>query len=63
MARKLRPNSNARVLNAYLKNMGEHDLLTRAEEYEIGRLCLEGTEEEQERARDRLGKAKLRLAR
>ncbi len=61
MARKLRPNSNARVLNAYLKNMGEHDLLTRAEEYEIGRLCLEGTPEEQSRARERLTKANLRL--
>ncbi len=61
MARKLRPNSNARVLNAYLKNMGEHDLLTRQEEYEIGRLCLEGTPQEQESARERLVKANLRL--
>ena len=61
MARKLRPNSNARVLNAYLKNMGEHDLLSREEEYEIGRLCLEATGEEQKRARERLVKANLRL--
>ncbi|MCO4770451.1 MAG: sigma-70 family RNA polymerase sigma factor [Deltaproteobacteria bacterium] len=61
MAGKLRPNSNARVLNAYLKNMGEHSLLTRAEEYEVGRLCLEGTGEEQRRAKDQLLKANLRL--
>jgi len=60
-ANKLRPNSNARVLNAYLKNMGEHSLLTREEEYEIGRLCLEATGEEQKRARERLVKANLRL--
>ena len=61
MAGKLRPNSNARVLNAYLKNMGEHSLLTREQEYEVGRLCLEGTPEEQERAKERLIKANLRL--
>ena len=61
MARKLRPNSNARVLNAYLKNMGEHDLLTREQEYEIGRVCLEGEGREQEQAREVLVKSNLRL--
>jgi RNA polymerase primary sigma factor len=61
MPGKLRPDSNARVLNAYLRNMGEHALLTRAEEYEVGRLCLEGTPREQEVARERLLKANLRL--
>jgi len=61
MSGKLRPKSNARVLNAYLKNMGDHALLTRAEEYEVGRLCLEGTPEEQIQAKDRLLKANLRL--
>ncbi len=61
MAGMLRPNSNARVLNAYLKNMGDHALLSREEEYEIGRLCLEGTPEEQERAKDVMIKANLRL--
>jgi len=61
MAGMLRPNSNARVLNAYLKNMGDHSLLSREEEYEIGRLCLEGTPEEQERAKDTMIKANLRL--
>lgn len=61
MSGKLRPNSDARVLNAYLKNMGEHSLLTRQEEYEVGRLCLEGEGQEQQAARDRLLKANLRL--
>jgi RNA polymerase primary sigma factor len=61
VTRKLRPAPNARVLSTYLKNMGEHDLLTRAEEQEIGRLCLEGTPEEQERAKEHMIKANLRL--
>ena len=61
MTRKLRPAPNARVLTTYLKNMGEHDLLTREEEYEVGRLCLEGTPQEQAQAREKLTKCNLRL--
>jgi RNA polymerase primary sigma factor len=61
VTRKLRPAANARVLTTYLKDMGEHDLLTREQEYEVGRLCLEGTPEEQARARETLTRCNLRL--
>ena len=61
MVRMLVPAANARVLTTYLKNMGEHDLLTREEEYEVGRLCLEGEAEEQAAAREKLTNCNLRL--
>ena len=61
MARKLRPARNAQILNAYLKNMGEHDLLTRDEEYNVARLVLEGTPEEQEVAKEKMTTCNLRL--
>ena len=61
MAPNMRPPSDARVLTEYLRNMGEHPLLTRAEEYEVGRLCMEGTPEERERARGVMTRSNLRL--
>ena len=61
MAAKHRPARNARVLAAYLKNMGEHPLLNRQEEYETAKLCLEATGPEQERAKERLVNSNLRL--
>jgi RNA polymerase primary sigma factor len=59
--KKLRPAANARVLNTYLKNMGEHDLLSRDEEYEVARLVMEGTEREKRLAREKLINCNLRL--
>ena len=61
MAAKHRPARNARVLTEYLKNMGEHPLLTREEEYETARLVLEGAGQEQEQAKERLINSNLRL--
>ena len=61
MSRKLRPPSDARILQAYLTAMGEHALLTRNEEQEVGRLILEGTPREQAEAREIMIKANLRL--
>jgi RNA polymerase primary sigma factor len=61
MPRTHRPARNARVLNAYLKNMGEHDLLTREEEYETAKLFMEGDEQEREQAREILINCNLRL--
>ena len=61
MSPKLRPPANARVLTTYLKNMGEHALLTRAEEYEVAKLCLEGEPREKAIARERLINCNLRL--
>ena len=50
-----------RILDHYLKLMGQHPLLTRAEEYSIGKLIMEGTPEEQERAREKMINCNLRL--
>ena len=61
MVAKHRPAPNARVLTAYLKNMGEHPLLTRDEEYETAKLVLEGSGQEQEAAKERLINSNLRL--
>ena len=61
MSGTFRPNSSARVLNAYLKNMGEHALLTREEEWEVGKAALEGAPAERKAAQERLLKANLRL--
>lgn len=61
MTRKLRPAPTARVLTTYLKDMGAHDLLTRDQEQEIGKACLEGTPEEQARAKEQMINANLRL--
>ena len=61
MVRKLVPAASARVLTTYLRNMGEHDLLTREQEYEVGRLCLEGSPEEKAVAREKLTHCNLRL--
>jgi RNA polymerase primary sigma factor len=59
--RKLRPDSNARVLAQYLKAMGRHPLLTREEEYEVARVCMEGEGAEREAARRKLINSNLRL--
>jgi len=61
MANKLRPPRDARVLDSYLQDMGTHALLTRDEEYETARLVLEGTPQEQERAKSKMIKCNLRL--
>ena len=50
-----------RILDHYLKLMGQHPLLTRAEEYSIGKLIMEGTPQEQERAREKMINCNLRL--
>jgi len=50
-----------RILDHYLKLMGQHPLLTRAQEYEVGKLIMEGTPEEQGRARERMINCNLRL--
>jgi RNA polymerase primary sigma factor len=50
-----------RILDHYLKVMGQHPLLTREEEYSIGKLIMEGTPAEQERARERMINCNLRL--
>ena len=60
MARTAR-NDDPRILDRYLDAMGRHPLLSRNEEYEVGRLCLEGTPEEQVRARERMVQCNLRL--
>jgi RNA polymerase primary sigma factor len=59
--RKLRPDSNARVLAQYLKAMGRHPLLTRQEEYEVAKVCMEGQGREREAARRKLINSNLRL--
>ncbi len=61
MARSLRRGQNAEVLNSYMRDMGEHDLLSREEEYETARLVMEGSPEEQAVARQRLTNCNLRL--
>jgi len=55
------PTGTTNVLTTYLDQMGQHNLLTRAEEYEVARLVLEGTEKEQEQAREKLIQCNLRL--
>ncbi len=59
--RKLRPDSNARVLAQYLKAMGRHPLLTREEEYAVAKVCMEGEGAEREAARRKLINSNLRL--
>jgi len=49
------------VLDRYLEAMGQHELLSREEEYEVGRLCLEGSEEERAAAIERMVQCNLRL--
>ena len=61
MSRLNTPTGNSNVLTTYLDQMGQHNLLTRAEEYEVARLVLEGTEEEQKLARKKLIQCNLRL--
>ncbi len=61
MAGKLRTAQNARVLDSYLKDMGAHDLMTREEEYETARLCMEGNPHEMEVARAKMIRCNLRL--
>ncbi|MCO4770183.1 MAG: sigma-70 family RNA polymerase sigma factor [Deltaproteobacteria bacterium] len=53
--------SENRILDHYLKLMGQHPLLTREQEYEVGKLILEGTPDEQVRARERMINCNLRL--
>ena len=60
MARIAR-NSDPRILDRYLDAMGRHPLLSRDEEYEVGKLCLEGTPEERVAARERMVQCNLRL--
>jgi len=50
-----------RILDHYLKVMGAHPLLTREEEYEVGKLIMEGSPEEQVRAREKMINCNLRL--
>ena len=47
MTRRYTPTGNSTVLNTYLDGMGRHDLLTREEEYEVARLVMEGSPQEQ----------------
>ena len=53
--------SENRILDHYLKVMGNHRLMTREEEFETGRLILEGTPAERARARERMINCNLRL--
>lgn len=50
-----------RILDHYLRVMGQHPLLTRKEEYSIGKLIMEGTPDEQVRAREKMINCNLRL--
>ncbi|MEE2830701.1 MAG: sigma-70 family RNA polymerase sigma factor, partial [Myxococcota bacterium] len=61
MSRWKRSVPSSQVLNTYLDKMGQHELLSRSEEYEVARLVREGTPEEQEVARERLINCNLRL--
>ena len=61
MSRRNTPTGTSNVLTTYLDQMGQHNLLTRAEEYEVARLVLEGTEKEQGQAREKLIQCNLRL--
>jgi RNA polymerase primary sigma factor len=61
MSRRYTPTGNSSVLTTYLDTMGKHDLLSRAEEYEVARLVMEGTEQEQGQARKTLIQCNLRL--
>ena len=61
MSRRYQPSRDSKVLNAYLDRMGKHALLTREEEYEVARLVLEGTPEQQKKARETLIQCNLRL--
>jgi RNA polymerase primary sigma factor len=56
-----RDQNKSKVLDQYLGEMGAHALLTRDEEYETARMCLEGTEAEQEAALDKMVNSNLRL--
>ncbi len=50
-----------RILDHYLKVMGAHPLMNRADEYETGRLIMEGTPVEKIRAREKMINCNLRL--
>jgi len=50
-----------RILDHYLRVMGQHPLLSREEEYSTGKLIMEGTPEEQVRAREKMINCNLRL--
>ncbi len=50
-----------RNLDQYLGEMGTHALLSRDEEYETARLCMEGTPEEREAALAKMVNSNLRL--
>lgn len=50
-----------RILDHYLKVMGQHPLLTREEEQEVGKKIMEGSPEESARARERMINCNLRL--
>ena len=54
-------NDKSQVLDQYLGEMGTHSLLTRDEEYETARLCMEGTPAEQEAALAKMVQCNLRL--
>jgi len=51
----------SQVLDQYLGEMGTHSLLSRDQEYETARLCLEGTPEEREAALAKMVNCNLRL--
>ena len=53
--------NNDDILQMYLKEIGKKKVLTKSEEVELGKLILEGSEEEKERAKKQLVQANLRL--
>ena len=53
--------NNDDILQMYLKEIGRKKILTRKEEFELGKLIQEGNIEEQEKAKKKLIQANLRL--
>ena len=53
--------NNDDILQMYLKEIGRKKMLTKREEIELGKKIQEGTEEEREKAKEKLIQANLRL--
>ena len=53
--------NNDDILQMYLKEIGRKKMLSRREEYELGRLIQEGNKQEKEKAKKKLVQANLRL--
>ncbi len=51
----------SRVLDKYLGEMGRHNVMSREEEYETARLCMEGNPREKEAALEKMVRCNLRL--